>query len=218
MGTSNWQNISYSIEMIREINPRSVLDVGSGFGRWGFLCREMLDVWEGRTYPESWQVRIDAIEAFPPNITPVYDYVYDNVYKGDAAKIIDELGEYDLIIFGDVLEHFSKREGDILLKKAVRRAQKAVLIHIPLGKQWPQSERDNNTYEEHRSVWEASNLLTRRARLKVFRDYIGRRFAVAIILKPGVKLRSRVRRWLGQWRRARKADLKDIRYAFRGAK
>jgi hypothetical protein len=140
------------------------------------------------------------------------------VYKGDAAKIIDELGEYDLIIFGDVLEHFSKREGDILLKKAVRRAQKAVLIHIPLGKQWPQSERDNNTYEEHRSVWEASNLLTRRARLKVFRDYIGRRFAVAIILKPGVKLRSRVRRWLGQWRRARKADLKDIRYAFRGAK
>ena len=35
MGTSNWENIPYCIVIIRKVNPRKVLDVGVGFGRWG---------------------------------------------------------------------------------------------------------------------------------------------------------------------------------------
>lgn len=34
MGTSNWQNLSYCVELIRKEAPSSVLDIGVGFGRW----------------------------------------------------------------------------------------------------------------------------------------------------------------------------------------
>lgn len=44
MGTSNWQHISDCIEIIRDINPKTILDVGTGFGRWGILSREFLEV------------------------------------------------------------------------------------------------------------------------------------------------------------------------------
>jgi len=47
MPTSNWQNISYNIDLIRKIKPQSILDVGVGFGRWGILLREFLELWEG---------------------------------------------------------------------------------------------------------------------------------------------------------------------------
>ena len=61
MGTSNWQNISYCVGVLRRLKPASVLDVGTGFGRWGVLCREFLDVWEGREARSLWQTRIEGI-------------------------------------------------------------------------------------------------------------------------------------------------------------
>ena len=70
MGTSNWQNISYCVGILRRLQPASVLDVGTGFGRWGTLCREFLDVWEGREARSLWQARIEGIEAFPQCLTP----------------------------------------------------------------------------------------------------------------------------------------------------
>ncbi len=32
------------IDWLVELQPRSVLDIGVGFGKWGFLAREYLDV------------------------------------------------------------------------------------------------------------------------------------------------------------------------------
>ena len=80
MGTSNWQNISYCVGSLRRLMPASVLDIGTGFGRWGVLCREFLDVWEGREAKELWQVRIEGIEAFPKCLTPLHDFAYDRVH------------------------------------------------------------------------------------------------------------------------------------------
>lgn len=183
MGTSNWQNISYSVELIRRLDPVSVLDVGCGFGRWGFLCREFLDVWNSRTYPESWKISIEGIEIFPQNITPIHDYVYDKIHLGDASQLLPVLGTFDLVIFGDVLEHFDKYNAERLLENAIAHANKAVLIHVPLGTDWPQGPRDGNDYETHLSTWNLSDLRRYGGRIKVFRDYIGRRYAVALIFK-----------------------------------
>lgn len=65
MPTSTGVFISVGLTEIARLRPTSVVDVGCGFGLWGFLCRMYLDVFEGRTYKEDWQVRIEAIEVFP---------------------------------------------------------------------------------------------------------------------------------------------------------
>ena len=48
MPSSQYYHISKIMEMIISLNPKSVLDIGSGFGKFGVLCREYLELWDGR--------------------------------------------------------------------------------------------------------------------------------------------------------------------------
>ena len=110
MGTSNWQNIPFNIEILMKIEPKRVLDVGVGFGRWGMIIREFCDVWFGRIMEPEWRVHLEGIEAFEQNITSYHKSFYNHIHIGDAREIIYRLeSSWDLIIFGDVLEHFERQ-------------------------------------------------------------------------------------------------------------
>jgi hypothetical protein len=50
----------------------SVLDVGAGFGRWGFLLRCHLGFGRSLTTQKPQRLSIDAIEAFRGNISPIH--------------------------------------------------------------------------------------------------------------------------------------------------
>ena len=66
MPVSTSVHLSHCLANIIRLEPRSILDVGCGFGTWGFLCRTYLDVFLERVQPEDWQVRIDGIEFSSP--------------------------------------------------------------------------------------------------------------------------------------------------------
>lgn len=184
MGTSNWQNISYCIDLIRKINPDKILDVGVGFGRWGILCREFLDVWNGRIYESEWLTKIYGIEIFEKNISKYHYYFYNQIFNMDAHKFIKDTSEnYDLIILGDVLEHFEKNIAIEVLNESIRKS-KFVLLNIPLGKYWKQDELYDNKYEKHLSFWEKKDFkkLNPIAEKK-FRDELFRKFGVFLFSK-----------------------------------
>lgn len=122
MGTSNWQNISYNIDLVRKLNPMSILDVGVGFGRWGILFREFLEIWESGKYKGNWERTIDGVEIFSDYITEYHKYFYDTLYIEDALKHLRETKKrYDLINCGDVIEHFLKNEGKELINLGLQR-------------------------------------------------------------------------------------------------
>jgi hypothetical protein len=181
MGTSNWQNISYCVGVLRRLKPASVLDVGTGFGRWGVLCREFLDVWEGREARSLWQTRIEGIEAFPGCLTPLHGYIYDRLHVGDAVDVLPTLGVYDVVYLGDVVEHQTKSRAWALLDEAVRHARQAAIVTIPIGDNWPQEMGwDGNTYHAHRSVWEPEDFdRYPEAKRHAFSDFLGRMYLVA---------------------------------------
>ncbi|MGG4047521.1 methyltransferase domain-containing protein [Paenibacillus favisporus] len=179
MGTSNWQNLSYCVELIRQAAPSSVLDIGVGFGRWGMLCREFLDVWQGRVFREQWQTRIEGVEVFPKNVDDYHPYFYNHIYIGDAYELMmkRQLGAYDLIIVGDVLEHFEKERGIWLLEACLKQCR-SLLLNVPIGPDWPQGAEYGNEYETHRSVWTEKELdRYPTASKRMFEDYIQRDFA-----------------------------------------
>ena len=91
MGTSCWAHISTAIDWIREVNPRSVLDVGVGFGKWGFLCREYLDVFNGRHFREDWKIRIIGIEGFEKYLHPASRYIYDDIVLLRKSRRLENL-------------------------------------------------------------------------------------------------------------------------------
>ncbi len=177
MGTSNWQNIPYCVEILMKIAPKSVLDVGVGFGRWGMIVREFCDVWFQRVFRDQWAVRLEGIEAFARSITDYHRVFYNQIHLGDAAELVGKLpGPWDVTIYGDVLEHFTKKTAVRLIETSLANSA-YVLLNIPLGEEHPQEDAYGNEYERHRSSWEAEEFnaypLVRKA---FFHDYCGRRF------------------------------------------
>ncbi len=159
MPVSTSAHISHCVSKIIEVQPRSVLDVGCGFGLWGFLCREYLDVWNGRVQPEEWQVRIDGIELFEPYIQAHHRALYSSIRIADIREAVREIGEYDLILAGDVIEHLDKADGERVVEQLYGRARRALIVNIPLGPGWEHPEQYGNPGELHRSQWEVEDFL-----------------------------------------------------------
>jgi len=80
MPTSQLYQLNEISELIVLTAPARVLDIGSGFGKFGFLAREYLDIWEGRYSPEQWRTTIDCIEVYSAYITPVHRHIYNTIY------------------------------------------------------------------------------------------------------------------------------------------
>ncbi len=146
------------MDLITILDPPSVLDVGVGFGKYGILCREYLELWDGRQQYSNFKRRIDGVEAFGPYITELHKYAYNNVYVGDVRDLIDKLEfRYDLVLLIDVLEHFKKAEGELLLKKLLQK-NLGILISTPKK---PSEQRNafGNDYETHKSKWTKKDIL-----------------------------------------------------------
>jgi hypothetical protein len=153
MPSSRYEHISDSVSLIVRLQPRSLLDVGCGFGRWGFLAREFCDIFALRYDKKDWQTQIDAVEVFAGYLCDHHHYIYDNVYIQPIEKFVANMGEYDVIYMGDVIEHIQKAEGMKTLQILRQKAKKAVIIALPLGSKWPQGKFLGNAYEEHRAIW-----------------------------------------------------------------
>ncbi len=192
MGTSNWQNISYNIELLRKLDPKSILDVGVGFGRWGILFREFLEIWDNGRYNGKWQVAIDGVEIFPGYIKDYHKYFYNEIYLGNALEFLETTGNtYDLINFGDVIEHFTKEEGVKLIELALKKG-KIVLINIPIGRHWAQEGTQENPYEEHKSVWYNNDFTGYKNNIiKTFYDLSQREFSVVLLSAEKIRFTNK---------------------------
>jgi predicted TPR repeat methyltransferase len=157
MPVSSSVQISHCLQYVVALNPKSVLDIGCGFGLWGFLCREYLDVWNLRVQPHEWETRIDGVELWEPYIQPHQRYLYNNIYVRDVRDILPELEEYDLIIAGDVIEHLDKPDAERVLDALYEKARRALIVNIPLTGNWDHPICHGNPGELHRSQWEADD-------------------------------------------------------------
>jgi glycosyltransferase involved in cell wall biosynthesis len=152
MPASWYEAIPSIVSRVRRENPKTILDIGIGFGKYGMLLRESLDISLGRYERDSWAVRIDGVEAFPEYRNPIHDYAYDNVYYGAVPGVLNGLPSYDVVLLVDVLEHFTKEEGLDVIRELKSHSRKCLVISTPLHP----SEQEaylGNEYECHRSRW-----------------------------------------------------------------
>lgn len=157
MPSSRPDPIPVVIHLLRQLRPRSILDVGVGFGKWGHLFREYTDINEAETDPrryqrEHWQVRIDGIEGHAAYLTNLHWFLYNEIHVGDALTILPQLGRYDLVFLGDIIEHFEKAQGRQLLEQALGHATQAVVLTTPKY-ETAQEDLCHNELERHRSLW-----------------------------------------------------------------
>lgn len=162
MPFSQVSQISAIVGYAQRMQPRSVLDVGTGMGQYGFLLRtnlENVDLFEihgnsAMQRPRSqWAVRIDGIEGYATYITPVHEYAYNQILVGNAMDILPALADrsYEFVMAVDILEHLTQADGAVFLGHCVRVASRAVLVSTP--KEFVTQEVPANPLENHRSVW-----------------------------------------------------------------
>ncbi|MEM9585946.1 MAG: hypothetical protein AAGA03_01590 [Planctomycetota bacterium] len=151
--------IPYVVDIVRQVTPNSILDVGVGFGKYGHLFREYTDIVASERQPERyerthWQCRIDGVEVFQNYLTPMHEYLYDHVYIGEANGVVTQIPDatYDMVWMGDVIEHFDKQVGIQVIQQAKRIAKKVVVLATP-NRFVPQDALVENEHERHLSYW-----------------------------------------------------------------
>ena len=174
MPTSPYGHLNTFASFLIEERPKSILDIGVGNGKLGFIARDLLDVMLGERYKkEDWRTRIDGVEVFPDYVQEHQKAIYDTIYLGNALHVIERLGKYEMVLLGDVLEHFRKDQGWQMLFKCFDHSNKSVVLFVPLGENWEQPEIYGNSYEIHQSVWNCEELAPLCKRYKTF-EYSGK--------------------------------------------
>lgn len=135
MGTSHPEARPWILEKVKDANISTVLDVGAGSGTYADFFRD-----------NGVNVQIEAIEVWKPYIEEFsLADKYDKVYEQDVRQHTDFY--YDLVIFGDILEHMTKEEALAVWEKTAAQADYAVLA-IPII-HYHQGAINDNPYEEH---------------------------------------------------------------------
>lgn len=110
-----------------------VLDVGAGCGTYWNLLHNDFKL-------------IDAVEVYKPNINKYnLKSKYHRVYNINIKDF--QYGNYDIIIFGDIIEHLNINDAQNVLKYALNRC-KEIIVAVPY--ELEQDEVDGNIHEIHK--------------------------------------------------------------------
>lgn len=145
MPSSYVDSIPPIMHEIISLNPRSVCDVGPGWGKYGLMCREYLP-----------SAVVDAVEVSytreqDPAVARVQDLVYGFVRVDDVRDVNPSHWEqYDLVLMIDMIEHLEVREGQQIVREIISAGARLI---VSTPKQWFSQDDDPNPYEHHKSLW-----------------------------------------------------------------
>ena len=191
MPTSGWQHINFVFNHMTPgcgRNRRAILDVGMGGGKWGVLIREFLEYRGNRYWPEQWIHQIHGVEAWAKYQNPMWDYCYNDILIGDITSLLGEINKrpnYDFILLLDILEHFEKDVGHIVLDSMVKNTKILVFCCFPDAanpqKALRQGAVHGNPYEAHKSLWSVDK------DFKQYQTIVGNNSLCAVKGRAGVK-------------------------------
>ncbi|MBI2034162.1 MAG: class I SAM-dependent methyltransferase [Candidatus Levybacteria bacterium] len=160
-------------QMIPQWKEMQILDLGSG------PCQKLKD----RRFRG---VDITCFDIFQPYLSVCQRLGFKTVH-GDARKLnyYFKSKSFDIVLLIDVLEHFTKMEGDKVLSRVEKIARKQIIIWTPVG--WYPHDYDcvddawkafgnlrtqqKNKYQQHQSSWHPDDLEKKGYTCTVLKDY-----------------------------------------------
>lgn len=157
MASSFPSQIPTIIYLIQQLKPKTVLDIGKGFGKYGFLIHEYVGIDKqkqlkpGLSMAAQSNVSVDAIEVDKDLLLPHLSQFYNEIFVGDVFDIYDKIGAYELVIMIDVIEHLNKEKALELLKYFISKGTK-IIIATPID--FFEQKLYESEYENHISHWQ----------------------------------------------------------------
>jgi methyltransferase family protein len=155
MPIGSYAAIPLLAQALLRCHPRSVLDLGMGFGGGGVVVRQWLDLGV-----RPWRTYLVGVEVWPDYRNPVWD-LYNVVYIQSIEQFVSSYADsFDSVLLGDVLEHFDKDKGRKIVEAIKPRvaAGGCLLVTTP-AKFIPQEAVYGNERERHRSLWSQDELV-----------------------------------------------------------
>jgi predicted TPR repeat methyltransferase len=118
-----------------------VLDIGAGAVTYPKLIKQEHSICQTAEWVgiEAWEPYIEQFDL---------KSLYDQVVNCDARKLNwTSLGQFDVAIAGDVLEHMTKEEAVVLVNEILKNC-KTLIISIPI-RYMPQDDIEGNPFEIH---------------------------------------------------------------------
>jgi cyclopropane fatty-acyl-phospholipid synthase-like methyltransferase len=112
-----------------------ILDVGAGEGKYGIYLKK-----SGGCFVTGIEVFEEYVERFS-----LHD-IYDRVLIGNIVQMVDGLDPYDIIIMGDILEHLSVQDAQMVITKLTKLTPLLIVV-VPF--QSHQGTTWSNPYEKH---------------------------------------------------------------------
>jgi len=127
--------------------PKTILDVGIGYGIYGPAFRQWLDMGV-----RPYKTIIDGVEGFAEYRSAAWEE-YDGIIIQDIADFNTGF-KYDMIVFSDVIEHFDKLTGAHVVNKLKSFLNPGGILFIGTPAVWlAQTDVHGNNLERHRSFW-----------------------------------------------------------------
>jgi len=143
--------VSHVARILEQARPQRVLDLGIGFGFYGAVVRQWLDLGV-----RPWRTYLAGVEAWGGYSNPLWD-VYDLVtVKSIQEYLRTSAEEFDFVILNDVLEHLTPDEGRQILGQidSVLSPGGRLVVGTP-ARYFEQGAVHGNEFERHRSFWTA---------------------------------------------------------------
>lgn len=156
MATSFSDQFPSVIHILTRLKPRSVLDIGKGFGKYGFLIHEYCGIDPKKAPNPSMTLRqqstivVDAVDINRDYDFPHLSHLYSTVHIGDILQLYPKLPNYDLILMADVIEHLPKESAKEMLRAFIAKGSR-VLVTTPVT--FFQQELYESDAETHVSFW-----------------------------------------------------------------
>lgn len=126
----------------------TVLDLGCGDG----MMMQNLGL------PSNFE--ITGVDLFNPYLKLAKrKKIYKDLIKKDIRKYRPDR-KFNVVFASHVLEHLSKKEGEVLLEKIENITKDIIIIIMPVGF-LPQEEYDDDIYQVHKSTWYPRDLRKR---------------------------------------------------------
>jgi SAM-dependent methyltransferase len=148
------------VYLLQQLKPRTVLDIGKGFGKYGFLVHEYVGVPTSaapdptRTLAQQSEVAVDAVEIQKTYLWPHIDQFYRKVFVGRIEELYEALGHYDVVLMADVIEHIEKPAALAILRHFLAKGS-TIVIATP--KDLFHQELYDSPHEQHVSHWRTAD-------------------------------------------------------------
>ena len=156
MPVSYHENYECYKGLIKEYQPKTLLDVGMGYGNIGKYAKDVIP-----------DIELNGVEIFLPYLFSIASQakLFKRIIVSDIRDLVDKLWSVDIVTAWDVIEHLKREDGIKIMNYLKSISNICLMVSVPIIS-YPQGalvteiqgKKYNNEAETHLTQWKVEEM------------------------------------------------------------